>query len=58
MWKYLIFLCLILAGCGGGADCNDTETNTKVTDHTGTYWVRCWEFQCPGFPKERRCNKI
>lgn len=55
--KYLLLLSLLVTACGGAGDCPETETVTRVTDNTGTYYLRCWEWQCPGFNPERRCRR-
>lgn len=55
MKHLLMVIALTVTACGGGSDCPDTYTRTKVTDSTGTYWLRCVEFQCPGYVTERRC---
>lgn len=54
--KYSLLLAVLLTACGD-TGCGETETLTRITDASGTYWQRCWEFQCPGHIKERRCRK-
>ena len=50
---------LILSACGGSSDpCDSEEYTTKITDSSGTYYVRCNTFQCPGFNRETRCRRI
>lgn len=50
---------LLLSACGGGDDpCDSRIWDTLVTDSTGTYTLRCREFQCPGFKAERNCFRV
>jgi ABC-type Fe3+-citrate transport system substrate-binding protein len=50
---------LLVSACGGGDDLCDTRTwDTRVTDDTGTYTLRCREFQCPGHRAERSCFRV
>jgi hypothetical protein len=56
----ILVAALTLSACGGGGEdpCPMTEWTTRVTDATGTYNMRCREFQCPGFKAERHCFRI
>lgn len=56
----MIFGILSLTACGGGGQdpCDPITWDVRVTDSTGTYVMRCREFQCPGFKPERSCFRI
>jgi len=56
--KTLIFATILLAGCGSGDSCGDHTWDTKVVDNTGNHIIRCSEFQCPGYPAQRRCWQL
>jgi len=47
---------LLITACGGGSDCPDTNTRTKIVTDEGTHWIVCSSFQCPGFPAQHRCR--
>lgn len=54
----IVAVSLTLSACGGSSDPCDTQTITqKVTDSTGTYYLTCRTFQCPGFPRETSCQR-
>jgi hypothetical protein len=47
---------LVISACGGGTECPDTVTRTKIATDEGTNYIVCSSFQCPGFAKETRCR--
>lgn len=57
MTKIAYLLAALLAACGD-AGCKIEDTQTRITDTTGTYWLRCSEFQCPGYAAERTCKRM
>ena len=57
MSKLACLLAIVLAACAD-AGCKIEDTQTRITDTTGTYWLRCSEFQCPGYTAERTCKRM
>lgn len=54
----LVVSLVLLSACGGGDPCEphtwDTRMLTDLTDEASVV-IRCSEFQCPGYPAQRRC---